>query len=32
VQGIRSMKTFIRVAEIWVPDADGYLLEFGGGL
>ena len=26
------MKTFIRVAEIWVPDADGYLLEFGGGL
>jgi hypothetical protein len=26
------MKTFIRVAEIWVPDSDGYLLEFGGGL
>jgi hypothetical protein len=26
------MKTFIRVAEIWVPDPDGYLLEFGGGL
>ncbi len=26
------MTTFIRVAELWVPDADGYLLEFGGGL
>lgn len=26
------MNTFIRVAELWVPDADGYLLEFGGGL
>lgn len=26
------MKTFIRVAEVWVPDADGHLLEFGGGL
>lgn len=26
------MTTFIRVAEIWVPDADGHLLEFGGGL
>ena len=25
------MKTFIRAAEIWVPDADGYLLEFGSG-
>jgi hypothetical protein len=27
-----SMKTLIRAAEIWVPDADGYLLEFGGGV
>jgi len=26
------MKTFIRVAEVWVPDADRSLLEFGGGL
>lgn len=26
------MTTFIRVAEIWVPDADGHLLDFGGGL
>jgi hypothetical protein len=26
------MKTFIRVAEIWVPDADASLLEFGAGL
>jgi hypothetical protein len=26
------MNTFIRVAELWVPDAEGYLLEFGGGL
>ena len=26
------MKTFIRVVEVWVPDADGTLLEFGGGL
>jgi hypothetical protein len=26
------MKTFVRVAEIWVPDSDGYLLEFGGGI
>lgn len=26
------MKTFVRVAEIWTPDSDGYLLEFGGGL
>ncbi len=26
------MTTFIRVAELWVPDAEGYLLEFGGGL
>lgn len=26
------MKTFIRAAEIWVPDSDGYLLEFGGGV
>lgn len=26
------MKTFIRAAEIWIPDADGYLLEFGSGL
>jgi hypothetical protein len=26
------MKTFIRVAEVWVPDRDGSLLEFGGGL
>ena len=26
------MKTYIRVAEIWVPDSDGYLLEFGGGV
>lgn len=28
----QPMKTFIRAAEIWVPDADGYLLEFGSGL
>jgi hypothetical protein len=27
-----SSKTFIRVAEVWVPDADRTLLEFGGGL
>ena len=26
------MKTFIRVVEVWVPGADGTLLEFGGGL
>lgn len=26
------MQTFIRAAEIWVPDSDGYLLEFGGGV
>jgi len=26
------MKTFIRVVEVWVPDAEGQLLEFGGGL
>lgn len=26
------MKTLIQAVEIWVPDADGYLLEFGGGL
>ncbi len=26
------MKSFIRVIEIWVPGADGTLLEFGGGL
>jgi hypothetical protein len=26
------MKTFIRVVEVWVPDADASLLEFGGGL
>ncbi len=26
------MKTFIRVAEVWRPDAEGSLLEFGGGL
>jgi len=26
------MKTFIRVVEVWVPDADEALLEFGGGL
>jgi hypothetical protein len=26
------MKTLIQVAEVWVPDADGTLLEFGGGL
>jgi len=26
------MKTFIRVAEIWVPDSDKSLLEFGAGL
>jgi hypothetical protein len=26
------MKTFIRVVEVWVPDAEGALLEFGGGL
>jgi len=25
------MNTLIRAAEIWVPDADGYLLEFGEG-
>jgi hypothetical protein len=26
------MKSFIRVIEVWVPGADGTLLEFGGGL
>jgi hypothetical protein len=26
------MKTFIRVVEVWVPDSEGHLLEFGGGL
>jgi hypothetical protein len=26
------LKSFVRVAEIWVPDSHGYLLEFGGGL
>jgi len=26
------MKTFIRVVEVWVPDPEGHLLEFGGGL
>ena len=26
------MKTFIRVVELWIPDSEGYLLEFGGGL
>ena len=25
-------KTFIRVVEVWVPDAEQSLLEFGGGL
>ena len=25
-------KTFIRVAEVWLPSADGHLLELGGGL
>lgn len=26
------MKTFVRVVEVWLPDSEGYLLEFGGGL
>lgn len=26
------MNTFIRVVEVWLPDATGTLLEFGGGL
>ena len=26
------MKTFIRVIEVWVPDAERHLLEFGAGL
>ena len=26
------MKTFVRVAEVWVPSADGTLLELAGGL
>ncbi|MBT9597418.1 MAG: GAF domain-containing protein [Vitreoscilla sp.] len=26
------MKTFIRVAEVWVPSADGHVLELAGGL
>jgi hypothetical protein len=26
------VKTFIRVVEVWVPDAEASLLEFGGGL
>ena len=25
-------KTFIRVAEVWVPSTDGHLLELAGGL
>jgi hypothetical protein len=29
---IKSMKTFIRVVELWVPDRTGTRLEFGGGL
>jgi hypothetical protein len=28
----KRMKTLIQAAEIWVPDSEGYLLEFGGGL
>lgn len=28
----QSTQTFIRVVEVWVPDATGSLLEFGGGL
>jgi hypothetical protein len=27
-----ATKTFIRVVEVWVPDAEAALLEFGGGL
>jgi hypothetical protein len=26
------MKTLIQAAEVWMPDAEGYLLEFGSGL
>lgn len=26
------MKTFLRVVEVWIPTADGSLLEFGGGI
>jgi hypothetical protein len=29
---VKAMKTFIRVVEVWVPDAEASLLEFGGGL
>ena len=29
---IKSMKTFIRVVELWVPDRTGTRLEYGGGL
>ena len=29
--GAAAMKTFIRVVEVWVPDADHTLLEFGSG-
>jgi hypothetical protein len=32
LQSSWPMKTFIRVAEVWVPDSDGYLLELGGAL
>jgi hypothetical protein len=30
--GHSIMKTFLRVIEVWVPSADGSLLEFGGGV
>ena len=29
---VMASKTFIRVAEVWVPDRERTLLEFGGGL
>lgn len=32
LETVMASKTFIRVAEVWVPDRERTLLEFGGGL